>query len=103
MNKTKRLVSDMSGRQKNEPLKETLEDMFDIGIERRLRTAIFVQALYPKLTMVEALEKLRDPIFLRKMIGVLNKYVEESPDDPEESLVKIRTLFAVKHGEEEEE
>ena len=92
----------MSGRKKKEPLKETLEGMFNIDIERRMRTAIFVQALYPDLTLIEALEKLRDPDFLRKLISVLNSYTKESPDDPEESLAKIKALFAVEYEDEEE-
>ena len=93
----------MSGRQKREPLKETLEGMFNIDIERRMRTAIFVQTLYPNLTMTEALEKLLDPNFLIQMIHILKNFEGDQTDDPDESLARIRTLFAVKHGEEEEE
>ena len=94
----------MANEQTSRPLEKTLEELFDINVERRMRTAIFVQALYPELTLVEALEKLRDPKFLLQMIRVLRSFKEDDPtEDVEESLAKVKALFAARYETDEEE
>lgn len=88
---------------------EHLEREFDIDIERRLRTAVFVKALYAKrgveITETQALELLRDPSFLEMMISVLLNFGEENgiPESPDLQLEELnRLISSIKEKEEEE-
>jgi hypothetical protein len=81
-------------------LKDTLAEEFEIEMERRLKTAAFVRALYPELDIVEAAALLRDPDFLFKMIGILENFEDESVTV--EDLARIKLFFEGEGVEEEE-
>jgi hypothetical protein len=83
------------------PLKRTLEEMFDINIERRMRLGVFVQALHPDLTELEALQKLSDLRFLNKMLETLINYyqIELQKGGDEKRIAEIRSLLEIEEEE----
>lgn len=88
-----------------QPLREYLEELFNIDIERRMRTAIFVRALFPELSEREALEKLRDPEFLAFLLNLLTNYsssIAETAETVEQAAEKVKALFSATRIEEEE-
>lgn len=83
---------------------------FDIDIERRMRTAIFVKKLYERkgimMSETEALEKLRDPAFLVKMIETMFSVEDQLTkpldlqENPEETIDKLAEMFFSMEEEE---
>ena len=80
-------------KQNDLPLKKTLEREFDINVERRMRTAVFVQALYPELTLTEALKKLRNPKFIQKIIYILTNFEQEIRESTDTDLSDLMIRF----------
>lgn len=76
---------------------------FDIDIERRMRTAIFVQALFKQkgiiITLTQALEKLRDAIFVSEMVTLLGSVEDQLnkpldlQENPEETISKLAEMY----------
>lgn len=86
---------------------ELLDEESQLSLERRMRTLAFVVALYKRkgieVTPLEAAEKLRDKVFLDKMIKILSSLEDQLGKAPEEQEDPNKTISIVADSFLEEE